>query len=163
MTIERMSELPGEKLEAILSELEKEMAEIKESQIISGDNLRFTENSTNAVADWQGPLPRGGQFGNAGAKFLRVTATAKHSEVLFADIIFEARYPDGTLVYETDQKTKPFGQFFKRIIQPLPLVSNRTNQVEWLVGVTGTAGQTVSMKVYIVANDNVEVGAVEHV
>ena len=163
MTVERMSELPGEKLEAILSQLETEMAEIKDSQIISGDNMRFTESSTSALYDWQGPVPRGGQFGKAGAQFLRVTAPAKHSEVFFADIIFEARYPDGTLVYETDQKTKPFGQFFKRIVQSLPLVSDRTNQVEWLVGVTGTAGQTVSMKVYIVANDNVEVGVVEHV
>lgn len=163
MTVGRMSELPGEKLEALLSELEADMEELKTSQIISGDNMRFTESSTSAVSDWQGPLPRGGQFGNAGAKFLRVTATAKHSEVLFADIIFEARYPDGTLVYETDQKTKPFGQFFKRIVQSLPLVSSRTNQIEWLVGVTGTAGQTVSMKVYIVANDSVEVGVVEHV
>lgn len=163
MTVGRMSELPGEKLEAILSELEDDMEELKTSQIISGDNMRFTESSTSAISDWSGPLPRGGQFGNAGAKFLRVTATAKHSEVLFADIIFEARYPDGTLVYETDQKTKPFGQFFKRIVQPLPLVSSRTNQIEWLVGVTGTAGQTVSMKVYIVANDSVEVGVVEHV
>lgn len=163
MTVGRMSELPGERLEAILSELEADMEELKTSQIISGDNMRFTESSTSAISDWQGPLPRGGQFGNAGAKFLRVTATAKHSEVLFADIIFEARYPDGTLVYETDQKTKPLGQFFKCIVQPLPLVSDRTNQIEWLVGVTGTAGQTVSMKVYIVANDSVEVGVVEHV
>lgn len=43
MTLQRMDALASERLEALLTELETEMADIKDSQIISGDNMRFTE------------------------------------------------------------------------------------------------------------------------
>lgn len=144
------------------------MDKFKQTQFIGSDSIRFYKTDTGDPYDWSGSMPASPQASNASNKILRVTATAKKQNVLFADLIAELRVDSNSnpryTVIDYAEDLQNSVNFFDIRHYPDPIPPTQTNKVSWTVVAGGTnpnglprPTETVFMKHYIVANDDVDI------
>jgi hypothetical protein len=155
-------------LESRVANAIKAMRELKQSQYIGSDSVRFYKSDTGNVYDWGGIPPVSTQAAYVSTKIIRVTATAISQNVLFADLIPEHRInsstgPRHTILNYIDELYAS-STYFNIAHFPDPQLPGQENKQSWTVSFSGTdfAGVTRPlnnqyMKAYVVANDDVTI------
>lgn len=150
----------------------KQMQELKQAQFIGSDSLLFYKKDTGDPYDWSGVPPESAQTAFVSTKILRVTATALTQNVLFADLIAEMwvdsmsnpRHTVIDYVQELYTNVDYFSIDFSEDAQ----MPGSENVQSWTV--TLNAGDpdavarpmnTLFMKAYVVANDDVNIEVTE--
>lgn len=150
----------------------KAMRELKQSQYIGTDSVRFYKKDSGNTYDWGGVPPQSPQAAYVSTKILRVTATALTQNVLFADLIAEQRINSPTAARHTifdyiDEiyfNTTYFSiNHYADAQEP-----GEENIQSWTVVLNGGDPAGVSrplnlqyMKAYVVANDDVQIAVTE--
>lgn len=148
------------------------MRELKQAQYIGSDSLRFYKKDNGGLYDWSGVPPQSPQAAYVSTKILRVKATALTQNVLFADIIPELRLNSATAQRHTvlnyiDEIYTNVNywsiEHYADAQEP-----NGENIQSWTVVISGGDPNgvsrplnTVFMKAYVVANDDVEITVTE--
>lgn len=150
----------------------KTMQELKQAQLIGSDSIRFYKRDTGNVYDWAGVPPVSPQAAYTGTKNLRVTATALTQNVLFADIIVEMwidsmsnpRYTDLDYIEDIYNEQNYFHYYTFEDAQ----MPGEENVQSWTIPVnsydydgTSLPTNTIFIKVYVVANDDVTIEITE--
>lgn len=159
-------------LESRVATAMKIMRELKQSQFIGSDSIRFYKRDSGNVYDWGGVPPQSPQsFGNS-TKVLRVTATALTQNVLFADLIFEQRINSPTAARHTifDYIDEIYANtiYFDSFAYADAQMPGQEHICSWTVVLDGgnpTGGgrplNNQYLKVYVVANDDVQIAVTE--
>lgn len=159
-------------LEARVAAAMKQMRELKQSQFIGSDSIRFYKKDNGALYDWGGVPPQSPQASYVSTKILRVTATALTQNVLFADLIAELRINSPTAAKHTifDYIDEIYYNLVYWSIFAYPDAQEPGNEniQSWTVGISGGDPNgisrplnTVYMKNYVVANDDVQISITE--
>lgn len=172
MDEKRIDLLNADSLQRRVANAIKAMRELKQSQFIGSDSIRFYKKDSGNAYDWSGVPPQSPQAAYVSTKILRVTATALTQNVLFADLIAEMRKdsnsnPRHTILDYIDEiyaNVNAFQIFFypdaqtvgHENIQSWTVVLNATNPAA-----TGRPLNTLFMKAYVVANDDVQIAVTE--
>lgn len=148
------------------------MRELKQSQFIGGDSIRFYKKDSGNVYDWGGVPPQSPQASYVSTKIIRITATALTQNVLFADLIAEHRINSPTAARHTVLNYIDeiyYNQtYFNSFIYPDAQEVGEENIQSWTVGFSGGDPAGVSrplnlqyIKAYVVANDDVSISVTE--
>lgn len=172
MDDKRIDIADSQNLENRVANAMKMMRELKQMQYIGSDSVRFYKKDAGGLYDWGGVPPASPQASYVSTKTLRVTATALTQNVLFADLIAELRInsptaPKHTILNYIDEIY--FNQVYWSIfVYPDAQMPGQENICSWTVGISGgdPAGvsrplNTVYMKNYVVANDDVQISITE--
>lgn len=168
MDEKRIDLLEADSLQARVSSALTAMRELKQSQFIGSDSIRFYKKDSGAVYDWSGVPPQSPQAAYVSTKILRVTATALTQNVLFADLIAELRLNSATATRHTVlnyiDEIYTNVNYWSITQYPDAQTVGRENVQSWTVVISGgdPAGvsrplNTAFMKAYVVANDDVEI------
>jgi hypothetical protein len=149
-----------------------EMRELKQQQYIGSDSVRFYKKDSGLPYDWSGVPPQSPQAAYVSTKILRVKASALTQNVLFADLIAEMRKdsnsnPRYTILDYIDAIY--FNQNYFSIFKYAdPQEVGKENEQSWTVVLNGGDPNGVSrplntlfMKAYVVANDEVTITVTE--
>lgn len=159
-------------LETRVANAIKDMRELKQSQFIGSDSIRFYKIDTADPYDWSGVPPESPQSAYTGLKNLRFTATALTQNVLFADLIVEMwvdsmSNPQYTVIDYIDGIYDEVNFFNFRLYEDAQLPGDENIQ-SWTVQVysndydgTSLPTNTIFIKVYVVANDDVDITVTE--
>lgn len=148
------------------------MDEFKKPQFIGSDSIRFYKKDSGLAYDWSGVPPQSPQAAYVSTKILRVTATALTQNVLFADLIAELRINSNSNPRHTviDYINEIYaGVDYWSIGQyPDAQEPGDENKQSWTVVLSGGDWDgisrplnTVFMKAYVVANDDVQINVTE--
>lgn len=148
------------------------MRELKQSQYIGGDSIRFYKKDSGNTYDWGGVPPQSPQAAYVSTKILRVTATALTQNVLFADLIAEQRINSPTAARHTVlnyiDEIYTNVNYFSISHYPDAQTVGRENVQSWTVVLNAGDPAGVSrplnahyMKAYVVANDDVQIAVTE--
>lgn len=160
--------LHADEIDQRIKAMRKTMDEFKQSQFIGSDSIRFYKKDSGNAYDWSGVPPQSPQASYVSTKILRVTATALTQNVLFADLIAELRLnsnsnPRHTVIdYINEIYT---GADYWSISQYADAQEPGSENVQsWTVVINGgdpdgvaRPTNTVFMKAYVVANDDVQI------
>lgn len=143
----RLGLIPDNSATSYLSDLEKEINELKSSrQLTGGASMIYKQSDTGATADWTGVLPYGGGANPYNAKFL-VTATATKQSVLLADLIWKVKVNGVTKTLEDSSSLY--------VINTYPKTSNATTIQQWYVIVFWANNtDTFAVKAYVLGTDS---------
>lgn len=163
--------LHADEIDQRIKAMRKTMDEFKQSQFIGSDSIRFYKKDSGLTSDWSGVPPQSPQAAYVSTKVLRVTATALTQNVLFADLIAELRLNSAGAARHTvidyineiyTNSTYWSISQFADAQQP-----GAENVQSWTVGISGGDPNgvarplnTVFMKAYVVANDDVQINVV---
>lgn len=144
----------------------------KKPQFIGSDSIRFYKKDSGNAYDWSGVPPQSPQAAYVSTKVLRVTATALTQNVLFADLIAELRInsnsnPRHTVIdYINEIYTNVDYWSINQYDDAQEPGSE--NVQSWTVVISGgdpdgvaRPTNTVFMKAYVVANDDVQISVTE--
>lgn len=146
----------------------KQMEELKQAQRIGSDSVRFYKTDTGDAYDWSGVPPESVQAAYVSTKILRVTATAKKQNVLFADLISEfwvdsQSNPRHTIIDFIDEIYTNV-DYFSNTKYADPQDPGSENVQSWTVVLSGGDPDAIArplntlfMKAYVVANDDVDI------
>jgi len=152
--------------------MRRTMDNLKKSQFIGGDSVRFYKKDSGLAYDWAGVPPASPQASYVSTKILRVTATALTQNVLFADLIAEMRInsnsnPRHTVLDYIDEIYYNL-DYFSIFTYPDAQEPGDENICSWTVVLNGGDPDGVSrplntlfMKAYVVANDDVQISVTE--
>lgn len=144
------------------------MDAIKKPQFIGSDSIRFYKKDSGASYDWSGVPPQSPQASYVSTKILRVTATALTQNVLFADLIAELRLNSAGAARHTviDYINEIYtnADYWQIFQYPDAQEPGDENIQSWTVVISGgdpdgvaRPMNTVFMKAYVVANDDVQI------
>lgn len=144
----------------------KAMRELKQSQYIGTDSVRFYRTDSGDVYDWGGVPPVSTHTPYISTKILRVTAVADSQNVLFADLIPEQRIDSPTAarhtIFDYINEIGAGGDYFSIQHYADAQTPGQENKQSWTVVLNGGDGAGITrplnnqyMKAYVVANDNV--------
>lgn len=144
----------------------------KKPQFIGSDSIRFYKKDSGNAYDWSGVPPQSPQAGYVSTKVLRVTATALTQNVLFADLIAELRINSNSNPRHTviDYINEIYTNVDYWSISQYPDAQEvgDENIQSWTVVISGGDPDgiarplnTVFMKAYVVANDDVQIVVTE--
>lgn len=168
----RIAILEESNLDRRLATAIKNMEELKQAQRIGTDSLRFYRKDTGNAYDWSGVPPESIQTEFVSTKELRVTATALTQNVLFADLIPQMwvdsmsnpRHTVIDYVNELYTNVDYFNIFFFEDAQ----MPGQENKQSWTVVLNAGDPDAVArplntlfMKAYVVANDDVQIDITE--
>lgn len=147
------------------------MDDFKKPQFIGSDSIRFYKKDSGNTFDWSGVPPQSPQAAYVSTKILRVTATALTQNVLFADLIAELRLNSAGAARHTviDYINEIYTNVdYWQIFQyPDAQEPGNENIQSWTVVISGgdpdgvaRPMNTVFMKAYVVANDDVQINVV---
>lgn len=150
----------------------KVMRELKQSQFIGGDSVRFYKKDSGNVYDWGGIPPQSPQAAYVSTKIIRITATALTQNVLFADLIAEHRINSPTAARHTiiDYINEIYANvtYFNCSIYADAQTVGNENIQSWTVGFSGGDPAGISrplnlqyIKAYVIANDDVQISVTE--
>lgn len=172
MDEKRTDLLISDSLQSRLVAAIKQMRDLKHSQFIGSDSIRFYKKDSGSTYDWGGVPPQSPQAAYVSTKILRVTATALTQNVLFADLIAEQRInsPVGSrhtiLNYIDEIYTNV--TYFSIFHYPDAQEPGNENVCSWTVVLNGGDPAGISrplnnqyMKAYVVANDDVQIAVTE--
>lgn len=155
-------------LETRVANLIKDMRELKQAQLIGSDSVRFYKRDTGDAYDWSGVPPVSVQAAYVSTKILRVSATALKQNVLFADLIAEMwvdsqSNPRHTVIdYINEIYTNV--DYFSITKYADPQEPGSENTQSWTVVLSGGDPDAIArplntlfMKAYVVANDDVDI------
>lgn len=148
------------------------ISEIKQPQFIGSDSIRFYKKDSGQTSDWSGVPPQSPQAAYVSTKVLRVTATALTQNVLFADLIAELRLNSAAAARHTviDYINEIYTNVDYWSISQYPDAQEpgEENIQSWTVVISGgdpdgvaRPMNTVFMKAYVVANDDVQIVVTE--
>lgn len=160
--------LHADEIDQRIRAMRNTMDEFKQSQFIGSDSIRFYKKDSGAAYDWSGVPPQSPQAAYVSTKILRVTATALTQNVLFADLIAELRLNSAGAARHTviDYINEIYvGADYWSISQyPDAQEPGDENIQSWTVVISGgdwdgiaRPMNTVFMKAYVVANDDVQI------
>ncbi len=146
----------------------KAMRELKQSQFIGSDSVRFYKKDSGNTFDWGGVPPQSPQAAYVSTKILRVKATALTQNVLFADLIAEQRInsPTGARHTILDYIDEIYFNltYFSISTYADAQMPGQENVCSWTVVLNGGDPAGISrplnnqyMKAYVVANDDVQI------
>ena len=172
MDEKRLDIATSQDLQNRVSTAMKVMRELKQSQFIGGDSVRFYRKDSGNLYDWGGVPPQSPQAAYVSTKILRVTATAPTQNVLFADLIAELRLNSPTAAKHTifDYIDEIYfnQNYWSIFVYPDAQMPGSENIQSWTVGISGGDPNGVSrpmnnayMKNYVVANDDVQISVTE--
>lgn len=147
------------------------MDDFKKPQFIGSDSIRFYKKDSGAAYDWSGVPPQSPQAAYVSTKILRVTATALTQNVLFADLIAELRLNTAGAARHTviDYINEIYtnADYWQLFQYPDAQEPGHENVQSWTVVVTGgdpdgvaRPTNTIFVKAYVVANDDVQINVV---
>lgn len=168
----RLKLLNTQNIERRVGDAIKTMRALKQSQFIGGDSIRFYKKDSGLVYDWGGVPPQSPQASYVSTKVLRVTATALTQNVLFADIIAELRLNSSTgtrhTVLQYIDEIYYNLDYWSINAYPDAQIAGQEHVQSWTVGISGgdpdgvaRPTNTVYMKAYVVANDDVQITVTE--
>lgn len=172
MDDKRLDIAASDNLENRVAMAMKAMRELKQSQFIGGDSIRFYKKDSGAVYDWGGVPPQSPQSSGNSTKVLRVKATALTQNVLFADLIFEQRINSPTAarhtIFNYIDEIAANTIYFNSFAYPDAQMPGQENICSWTVVLDGgnpTGGgrplNNQYLKAYVVANDDVQIAVTE--
>lgn len=167
----RTALLHSEEIDQRIKAMRTIMDEIKQPQFIGSDSVRFYKKDSGLTSDWSGVPPQSPQAAYVSTKVLRVTATALTQNVLFADLIAELRINSAGAARHTviDYINEIYtGSDYWSIDQYDDAQEPGAENVRsWTVVISGgdydgiaRPMNTVFMKCYVVANDDVQINVV---
>lgn len=150
----------------------KAMRELKQSQFIGRDSVRFYKRDSGNTYDWGGVPPQSPQAAYVSTKIIRITATARTQNVLFADLIAEHRINSPTAprhtIFNYIDEIYYNTTYFSCSAYPDAQMPGQENIQSWTVGLNGGDPAGVSrplnlqyLKAYVVANDDVDITVTE--
>lgn len=150
----------------------KDMRELKQSQFIGTDSMRFYKRDSGNQYDWGGIPPQSPQAAYVSTKIIRITATALTQNVLFADLIAEHRINSPTAARHTiiDYINEIYAgvDYFNCFIYADAQFPGEEHIQSWTVGFSGGDFDGISrplnlqyIKAYVIANDAVEISVTE--
>lgn len=171
MDEKRTDLLRADEIDRRIRNMRVSMDELKQPQFIGSDSIRFYKKDSGASYDWSGVPPASPQAAYVSTKILRVTATALTQNVLFADLIPELRLNSAGATRHT------VIDYINEIYYNLDYWSiahyadaqqpGAENVQSWTVVISGgdpdgvaRPTNTVFMKAYVVANDDVQLNVV---
>jgi len=168
----RISMLDQPLLENRVASAIKTMQELKQAQLIGSDSIRFYKKDTGIPYDWSGVPPASVQAAYVSTKILRVTATALTQNVLFADLIAEMWVDTFTSQPHTiiDYLNEIYAgvNYFGLTKYADPQFPGAENIQSWTVVLNASDYNGISrplntlfMKAYVVANDDVQIVVTE--
>lgn len=146
--------------------------EFKQAQFIGSDSIRFYKKDSGNTSDWSGVPPQSPQAAYVSTKILRITATALTQNVLFADLIPELRINSSGAARHTviDYINEIYynADYWSISHYEDAQEPGDENIQSWTVVVSGGDPDgvarplnTVFVKVYVVANDDVQISVTE--
>lgn len=164
--------LHSDEIDQRIKAMRSAMDDFKKSQFIGSDSIRFYKKDSGDPYDWSGVPPASPQASYVSTKVLRVTATALTQNVLFADLIAELRIDSNSNPRHTviDYINEIYaGVDYWSITQYADAQDPGDENVQsWTVVISGgdwdgisRPMNTVFMKAYVVANDDVEIAITE--
>lgn len=164
--------LHSEEIDSRIRSLRAAMDDFKKSQFIGSDSIRFYKKDNGLAYDWSGVPPQSPQAAYVSTKILRVTATALTQNVLFADLIAELRLNTAGAARHTviDYINEIYTNVDYWSISQYDDAQEpgAENVQSWTVVISGgdpdavaRPTNTVFMKAYVVANDDVEIAVTE--
>lgn len=172
MENKRTNILHAEEIDYRIRNMRVAMDEMKQPQFIGSDSIRFYKKDSGLAYDWSGVPPQSPQAAYVSTKVLRVTATALTQNVLFADLIAELRLNSAGAARHTviDYINEIYTNVDYWSISQYADAQEPgdENKQSWTVVISGgdpdgvaRPTNTVFMKAYVVANDDVEIAVTE--